>query len=212
MASKHVCFIVGTQTPLQFWTDPWHPNGPLSAQSSITTSFIPQKASIAEAKFQGGWDLIQVLPNLQELKQIINSGLFTKAANSNPIWKPESDGKFRLRSAWNAVRSPNLKPPWVSSVWFAGHTPKFSITAWQALQDKMSTRDNLHFLGPNHDRSCLLCNSASESVNHIFFNCSYSAWIWRVILRRISDRRKQKKSLSDEENWIRSKFKKKGQT
>ncbi|XP_077226384.1 uncharacterized protein LOC143862957 [Tasmannia lanceolata] len=212
MASKHVCFIVGTQTPLHFWTDPWHPNGPLSAQSSITTSFIPQKASIAEAKFQGGWDLNQVLPHLQELKQIINTGLYTKAANSNPIWKPESDGNFRLCSAWNAVRSPNPKPPWVSSVWFAGHTPKFSITAWQALQDKMSTRDNLHFLGPNHDRSCLLCNSASESVNHIFFNCSYSAWIWRLILRRISDRRKQKKSLSDEKNWIRSKFKKKGQT
>ncbi|XP_077242326.1 uncharacterized protein LOC143882797 [Tasmannia lanceolata] len=78
MASKHVCFIVGTQTPLQFWTDPWHPNGPLSAQSSITTSFIPQKASIDEAKFQGGWDLIQVLPHLQELKQIINSGLSQK--------------------------------------------------------------------------------------------------------------------------------------
>ncbi|XP_077226326.1 uncharacterized protein LOC143865431 [Tasmannia lanceolata] len=130
MASKHVCFIVGTQTPLHFWTDPWHPNGRLSAQSSIMTSFIPQKASIAKAKFQGGWDLIQVLPHLQELKQIINTGLYTKAANSNPIWKPESDGNFRLCSAWNAVRSPNPKPPWVSSVWFAGHTPKFSITAW----------------------------------------------------------------------------------
>ncbi|XP_077225904.1 uncharacterized protein LOC143859108 [Tasmannia lanceolata] len=201
-ASKHICYIVGSQAPLKFWTDPWHPKGALISQSSIGSiiNFIPLKATIDEAKSQGWWDMIQDHPQLFDLKQFINSGLFYEFVLTYPIWKPESDGIFRLKSAWNSIRTLNPKPPRTSSIWFAGHTPKFSITSWQAMQDKVCTRDKLHFLSPNHDHSCLLYNSAPESTNHLFFNYSYSAWIWCWILRCISVRKKQKKSLSDEES------------
>ncbi|XP_077236579.1 uncharacterized protein LOC143878157 [Tasmannia lanceolata] len=80
-ASKHICYIVGSQAPLKFWTDPWHPKGPLVSQSSIGSiiNFIPLKATIDKAKSQGWWDMIQEHPQLLDLKQVINSGLFSES-------------------------------------------------------------------------------------------------------------------------------------
>lgn len=31
---------------------------------------------------------------------------------------------------------------------------------------------------------CVLCNSCTESLDHLFFNCGYTKWIWIKILRR----------------------------
>ncbi|XP_077221943.1 uncharacterized protein LOC143855759 [Tasmannia lanceolata] len=63
--------------------------------------------------------------------------------------------------------------------------------------------DRLWFLHLN-DTRCLLCHANPENVNHLFFSCSYSSWVWSTILRHSSIRRKPKKLLSDEEKWIRN--------
>ncbi|XP_077237074.1 uncharacterized protein LOC143878709 [Tasmannia lanceolata] len=125
---------------------------------------------------------------------------------------PEADGTFFTKSAWNSIRSSHHPPDWVSSLWFPGHIPKFSFTTWQAIQDRFPTKDRLTFLPINADKRCLLCNSVTESVNHLFFSCSYSAWIWRSILRKLSFRKNQRKSFGEEESWIQKKFKFKGQS
>ncbi|XP_077215496.1 uncharacterized protein LOC143850066 [Tasmannia lanceolata] len=125
---------------------------------------------------------------------------------------PEADGTFSTKSAWNSIRSSHHPPDWVSSLWFPGHIPKFSFTTWQAIQDHLPTKDRLTFFPINSDKRCLLCNSETESVYHLFFSCSYSAWIWRTILRKISLRKNQRKSFGEEESWIRKKFKFKGQS
>ncbi|XP_077215856.1 uncharacterized protein LOC143850499 [Tasmannia lanceolata] len=75
----------------------------------------------------------------------------------------------------------------------------------------MSTKDRLTFLPSSVDRRCVLCSSDSESINHLFFKCGISAWIWRSLLWRIGFRRKPKNSLVEEEKWIRENFKGKGQ-
>ncbi|XP_077237123.1 uncharacterized protein LOC143878767 [Tasmannia lanceolata] len=214
LASSLVCYIVCPNSKLNFWTDPWHPAGPISNQISFEPllNLIPISASINRIFEEGWWNLIQTQPYLQELKKITDTALISSSQDTKVNWKPESNGHFSIRSAWNSIRSTGQKVPWVSSIWFPGHVPKFSTTAWLAIQNKLTTKDNLHFLGPARDRTCPLCTAEPESTNHLFFNCSYSAWIWRQILGRVSDRKKQKKSLNEEEAWIRGKFKLKGQS
>ncbi|XP_077215797.1 uncharacterized protein LOC143850430 [Tasmannia lanceolata] len=85
------------------------------------------------------------------------------------------------------------------------------IVVWKAIQNKMSTKDRLTFLPSSVDRRCVLCSSDSEFINHLFFKCGISAWIWRSLLWRIGFRRKPKNSLVEEEKWIRENFKGKGQ-
>ncbi|XP_077228476.1 uncharacterized protein LOC143861434 [Tasmannia lanceolata] len=53
------------------------------------------------------------------------------------------------------------------------------------------------------DDRCPLCNSKKETINHLFFRCGFSTWVWRSILWRYGSRRKLKKTIQDEEEWLR---------
>ncbi|XP_077252452.1 uncharacterized protein LOC143891825 [Tasmannia lanceolata] len=214
LAMPHTCYLVSPTSNLKFWSDPWLPNGPITSQPSFGSiiNFIPPNATIQETFEKGWWNMIQLLPHFSELKALTDSALLTSKLPSKVIWKPDSNGLFSLSSAWNTIRTKNHHQNWSSSIWFPGHIPKFSTTSWLAIQGKLSTRDRLSFQGPLRDTLCSLCNVDSESHNHLFFSCSYSAWIWQQILWRISNRKKQRKSIGEEEDWIRGKFKMKGQT
>ncbi|XP_077237284.1 uncharacterized protein LOC143878956 [Tasmannia lanceolata] len=88
----------------------------------------------------------------------------------------------------------------------AWNIPRYRITAWKAVQNKLPTKDRLPFLDSNADLNCVLCNRERETVNHLFFRCGYSSWIWSSILWRACSKRKASKSLFEEEEWIRSHF------
>ncbi|XP_077228506.1 uncharacterized protein LOC143861461 [Tasmannia lanceolata] len=166
--------IVGKKNSLLFWSDPWHPNGPINSLTSLGTTFnsIPQNSTVEDV-MQNGWlERINDEPYLQELKILIKSALFTSGSDRRLFGNPSQ----------------------------------------MAILNKLPTRDRLAFLSPSDDHSCILCNATPECVDHIFFNCSYTAWIWRSLLWRISNRKKQKKTLLEEEEWIEGKFKHKGQT
>ncbi|XP_077215696.1 uncharacterized protein LOC143850322 [Tasmannia lanceolata] len=87
----------------------------------------------------------------------------------------------------------------------------YSFIAWQALLNRLSTRDRLYFLDRNSDLKCPLCRVVPESVDHLFFNCSFSSWIWRTIIWKCGYRRRPHKTLLKEEEWIRCNFKGDGQ-
>ncbi|XP_077252378.1 uncharacterized protein LOC143891727 [Tasmannia lanceolata] len=72
--------------------------------------------------------------------------------------------------------------------------------------------DCLLFLGQSRNTRCLLYKQSAEYIDHIFFRCSFSSWIWRFILGRFNSKRKPLESLLAEESWIRSKFRGKGQS
>ena len=74
--------------------------------------------------------------------------------------------------------------PWFSIVWLRQGTPKHSFLSWLLLLNRCPTRDRLLSWGLATDPSCLLCNNAPESRDHLFFTCSYSWHIWSTIARR----------------------------
>jgi len=48
---------------------------------------------------------------------------------------------------------------------------------WEATYNKLVS----HSRGLSLASVCVLCMAAEESVNHLFFQCSYSAWLCLVI-------------------------------
>ncbi|XP_077232433.1 uncharacterized protein LOC143869758 [Tasmannia lanceolata] len=66
-------------------------------------------------------------------------------------------------------------------------------------------------MGAIIDPTCPLCKSEEESIDHLFFKCSYSAWLWKSIVWRNGHHRTKKKSLLAEEEWLRHHSKGKGQ-
>ncbi|XP_077228461.1 uncharacterized protein LOC143861420 [Tasmannia lanceolata] len=101
---------------------------------------------------------------------------------------------------------------WASTLWFSGHVPRHALMAWKALHLKLLTRDHIIFRNSSIDERCPLCHSEKESIDHLFFRCGYSAWIWKSILRLCGFHRSLKRTLRAEEEWIRTQWRGKGQS
>lgn len=69
-------------------------------------------------------------------------------------------------------------------MWITGGIPKHSFLCWLFILNRCPTRDRLLSWGLQTAPTCLLCNSAAESRDHLFFSCPYSWSLWSQFGRR----------------------------
>ncbi|KAK1302596.1 hypothetical protein QJS10_CPB12g01264 [Acorus calamus] len=112
-----------------------------------------------------------------------------------PIWKKSKSGTLNSKAAWNYLRSPKPLVSWKGWVWDPGQIPRHSYTAWLALLNKLPTLQRLQNKGIIQSTTCPLCSAASEDVDHLFFKCGYSSYIWFSILAKMGLPRKASGTL-----------------
>jgi len=104
------------------------------------------------------------------------------------------------------VRDGGVQYQFSNVLWFPTHSPKVAMCLLRALNVKLLARDLLMSIGVSDTDICVLCGSAEESVQHLFFVCPFSAYLWALcglklgILGSIS-------TLQDEAMNIQSRFK-----
>jgi len=83
-----------------------------------------------------------------------------------------------------------------------------AICLLRALQGKLLTRVFLTSLGIADNNICVLCNSADETIEHLFFECPFSAYLWSLcrLKLKISE---PIGTLQDEALLIQTRFKSK---
>lgn len=64
-------------------------------------------------------------------------------------------------------------------------TPKYAFIAWLAARDRLSTLDRIAKWSQGIVTTYVLSNSGTESRNHIFFECCYSAQIWEKTVKGV---------------------------
>ncbi|XP_077228564.1 uncharacterized protein LOC143861535 [Tasmannia lanceolata] len=204
-AKPFTCYEIGLEDDIDLWDQPWHPSGTLSSliPRSRTDYSLSSLNLLSEIFKDGTWNPLLDNPSLREAKTLIMEAMLNSDAINIPIWKPATDGVFTTKIGWETLRMKSGKPPWISSVWFAGNNPTHALTTWKALKQKLSTKDRLIKMGAVIDPICPLCKSAAESIDHLFFKCSYSAWLWKSILWRNGHHRAKNQSLLAEEDWLR---------
>lgn len=90
------------------------------------------------------------------------------------IWTIEENGKFSLKSAYNAISGFDVNPfPWVDKIWFKGCICKHSLCAWMIFRGCLETNNFL----AQCDTCCVFCSCTWETTDHILINCLYSQWI-----------------------------------
>ncbi|XP_070037185.1 uncharacterized protein [Nicotiana tomentosiformis] len=81
------------------------------------------------------------------------------------------------------LRGEEHKMPWRKFVCNNGGVPKWIFILYLAIIGKLSTRDRLARWGVTNDLQCPLCNVEEESIEHLFFKCTYAASFWRKLLQ-----------------------------
>ena len=97
-----------------------------------------------------------------------------------------------------------------STIWFPSHYPEMATCLLRALLGKLLIKDKLLNFGIIQSNICTLWNSCPETINHLFFDCSYSRYIW--CLCRLKFGLQQGINSLEEARLIKNKFKTKCRT
>ena len=65
--------------------------------------------------------------------------------------------------------------------------PKATFTLWILLNRKLATVDRLAKWGMTLDKTCVLCKSADESMDHMFIQRQYAGEVWGRLVKWIDN-------------------------
>ncbi|KAF4378897.1 hypothetical protein G4B88_008367 [Cannabis sativa] len=94
------------------------------------------------------------------------------------VWKPTKDGSFSVKEAYKAITSVhghNTDRRLWRLIWSKYIHFRHSIMIMRALMGCLPTKDKLPFV---NDKMYPLCDSASEEVMHLFWDCPLARALW----------------------------------
>ena len=107
------------------------------------------------------------------------------------LWKGKGDvfrSSLDTNQTWQLTRVQQATVQWYKGLWFSGSTPKYSVMSWIAVHNRLAIGDRLLQWNAQANAQCILCNSAVESRNHLFFSCPYAEAIWKNLTRKLLGR------------------------
>ena len=103
------------------------------------------------------------------------------------VWQPTGNNRFSIASAYNEWRRVLPKVDWNNIVWFKAHIPRFSFITWLAIRERLNTGDRLAMFGMLEVNECVF-RMGQESHDHLFFDCPFSATVWKGVQSRLNVR------------------------
>ncbi|CAH8258518.1 unnamed protein product [Arabidopsis lyrata] len=180
---------VGSGITCSFWKDNWTSLGPLldiTGETGPRVTGLPVHAVVSDAIRDGDWwlsssssrnPIIQLLKQCLPLPSIVDSSV----EDDLFLWKigdhPPSS-RFSTALTWHFLNPPGPAVDWHEFVWFKGRILKHAFITWVAARKRLHTRDKLLRWGLLVPPHCLLCNSSDETLQHLFFDCSFSQQVW----------------------------------
>ncbi|GKD57224.1 reverse transcriptase zinc-binding domain-containing protein, partial [Tanacetum coccineum] len=131
---------------------------------------IVSNRNLYSARFSRGMVVADMVPILNAEK------------NDRIVWK-NNDGRecnCSLKEVYNDMREMSIEVKWAKMIWFSC-IPKHSFILWLAIQEKLMTYDRMIKWGYCDMTCCLLCKNNVETHDHLFFNCPFSAAIWKEL-------------------------------
>ncbi|KAK2447871.1 putative mitochondrial protein [Trifolium repens] len=123
-----------------------------------------------------------------EAKQILSIPISQRLPADKMIWHYERDGEYSVRSAHHLVKQHNSRDDAASSgqqmnslwreIWKAPVPNRVRNFLWRLGKNILPTRANLEKKGVQIENLCPQCQSAPETVDHIFLHCHLSQLTW----------------------------------
>ncbi|XP_071695025.1 uncharacterized protein [Rutidosis leptorrhynchoides] len=122
-----------------------------------------------------GWKCILDLRNKVKSHVKDDNGSFKWISNTGKVVN------FTTYQAWSDLRINRNKVSWHHVIWYQGFDPRHSFIIWLAILSRLNTQDRMQIWLPNIPMSCSLCGKIKDSTKHLFFQCEFSAYIWKEL-------------------------------
>ncbi|XP_056690291.1 uncharacterized protein [Spinacia oleracea] len=86
-------------------------------------------------------------------------------------------GDFSIRKMYAAMLGQFPKITWRRLLCNNLDSPKSLFILWLVVQGRLPTKDRLQHWGISTDGMCILCGTELETLQHLFFQCSYSGQV-----------------------------------
>ena len=84
-------------------------------------------------------------------------------------------GQYEIATVYKVFSQHSLHVPQTKFLWNRASIPKQRFILWLTCEHKLKTRDILFCMGFIQDDRCPMCWSAADILEHIFFQCEFSA-------------------------------------
>ncbi|XP_058727126.1 uncharacterized protein LOC131598556 [Vicia villosa] len=128
---------------------------------------------------------------LQQLKVHTAAASCSQSGQDSVVWELGNDAGFSVKSCynfyagfWHPFGPNNLHDEALKLVWRMQVPFKTKAFGWRLLINKLPTKDLLKIRGMiflDDSVKCAFCNSAHETLEHLFFKCYVVKLIWRDI-------------------------------
>ena len=81
---------------------------------------------------------------------------------------------YSIKKVYEELLGKNPRIPWAITIWNRASLPRACFIWWLAIQDYLKMTSRLKAIGCYEKDFCPMCITASESINHINFNCPFS--------------------------------------
>lgn len=124
------------------------------------------------------WNIL-LFKNLIRIKNemIVKAGSAQAAITRLEPWSGLKG--LHVKSVYEWLRPRATPRPCFRSIWHSIHTPKHSFMVWLATLERLPTKDRMNL--SDGDLMCVLCQAASETHAHLFFDCAVGRGIWENI-------------------------------
>lgn len=183
---------LGNGRHVSFWFDVWSNRGALfdlMGPRGIIEMGVSRQATLEEAVYairRRRRHRSKDLNDLEDELNIIANNLVAEKEDIN-LWrgKQRFKQKFSTKDTWLLLRENRNPCAWSRAIWFPQATPKFAFMTWLSVRNRMSTLDRIASWSSGINSTCMLCKNATETRNHLFFECAYSAQVWEIIVKEI---------------------------
>ena len=92
-------------------------------------------------------------------------------------WKMEKSGLYSTKSMYRLLSFEGVINKWLQKLWNNRTPTKLKVFLWLLFQNRLQSGEALKKKHWKRDGRCILCRVV-ESVDHIFFECVISSFVW----------------------------------
>ncbi|GJV49231.1 RNA-directed DNA polymerase, eukaryota, reverse transcriptase zinc-binding domain protein [Tanacetum coccineum] len=204
-------FSVGDGSLVRFWKDTWLGDSPLCTRYNRLFRLARNKNCLISDRIANGswsWDWSRPMFSGRTQTDFNNllidiSSLDINVERDSPIFTLSTDNTFSVNVARNFLDDCLLPSSLPCTRWYKVLPRKVNIFMWRLFLDRLPHRLNLSSRGLDIESiMCPVCNGSVESNSHIFFSCTSTSSIWRLVRGWCDLKFPLLSSCNDWDSWL----------